>query len=358
MLCLASALAFGCGETKNDFNDKVPSTSDSGSNTASTDTGQGGTQASTSTDGKSSAGGSSDTGNASSGGNATTGSGNGGTAGGGASSAATSMGSGTGGSVDGNGGTSAGGAGGGAGASSGGSGSGGDCQPACGRGFSCCDGHCVNLANDILNCGACGVECEGAFPFCNGQECATAPCSASRDCRGGNCCGSECCGVGQLCCEVNVGPTRLGCVDAVEGTCPMGCPECVCAAGDTPIATPGGERPIASLRVGDLVYSVDGDGTVVVPIVRVNRTPVAHHQVLAVRLEDGRQIRVSPGHPLADRGTFADLAPGSTLGEQRVLSVQLVPYREPYTYDILPGSASGVYYAAGALIGSTLARQR
>jgi hypothetical protein len=39
----------------------------------------------------------------------------------------------------------------------------------------------------------------------------------------------------------------------------------------------------------------------------------------------------------------------------RVVSVLVVPYTEPFTYDILPDSETGVYFAAGAAIGSTLA---
>jgi hypothetical protein len=34
--------------------------------------------------------------------------------------------------------------------------------------------------------------------------------------------------------------------------------------------------------------------------------------------------------------------------------VEIVPYGHPYTYDILPASKSGTYFAAGVLIGSTL----
>jgi hypothetical protein len=146
----------------------------------------------------------------------------------------------------------------------------------------------------------------------------------------------------------------LGCFEPVNGTCPVGCPDCDCAAPDTPIATPKGEREIASLRVGDLVYSVENDGVVVVPIVQVNRVEVRDHQVVSVELDDGRYLRVSPRHPLAEVGTFADLVQGVDLGGKSVESARLVPYAGRYTYDILPGSSSGTYFAAGALIGSTL----
>jgi len=38
----------------------------------------------------------------------------------------------------------------------------------------------------------------------------------------------------------------------------------------------------------------------------------------------------------------------------RVLDARLVDYDEGFTYDILPASDSGTYFAGGALIGSTL----
>ena len=131
----------------------------------------------------------------------------------------------------------------------------------------------------------------------------------------------------------------------------------MCAAPDTPIATPDGEQPIASLRVGDLVYSVDHDATVVVPLLKVEHTAVVHHRVVRVALEDGRVLEISPGHPTADGRTFGDLVAGGKLdAEHGVQSAELVPYAFDATFDILPGSSTGTYYAAGALIGSTLLR--
>lgn len=104
-----------------------------------------------------------------------------------------------------------------------------DCNPACGAGFTCCNGKCVNLANDIFNCGACGVTCPGPNPFCAGM-CMQAPCDNPQQCLGtnGSCCGNACCKPGQLCCDVQ-GPGPAGgpaCHDPVDGTCPLGCPLC------------------------------------------------------------------------------------------------------------------------------------
>jgi hypothetical protein len=147
-------------------------------------------------------------------------------------------------------------------------------------------------------------------------------------------------------------------MDPVAGTCPVGCPDCDCAAPDTPIATPFGERPIASLEVGDLVYSATRTGTIVVPIVQINRVAVENHQVMEVVLDDGVSLQISARHPLAGRGVFGDLVVGAALGDRTVQSVRLIPYTRPFTHDILPGSDSGTYYAGGALIGSTLSKER
>jgi hypothetical protein len=112
---------------------------------------------------------------------------------------------------------------------------------------------------------------------------------------------------------------------------------------------------MASLGVGDLVYSVEDQAIVAVPILRVGSTPVVRHQVMRVILTDGSVLEISPGHPTADGHTFAELVPGSALDEShRVVSAELVPYRYHRTYDILPATPSGTYFAAGALIGSTI----
>jgi hypothetical protein len=134
-----------------------------------------------------------------------------------------------------------------------------------------------------------------------------------------------------------------------KGQCP------ICAAPDTPIATPDGEQAIASLRVGDLVYSQDHDAIVVVPLLAVGHTSVTQHRVVRVTLDDGRVLEISAGHPTADGRTFGDLLAGGKLDAQHwIRSAELVPYTHDATFDILPASSTGTYYAAGALIGSTL----
>jgi hypothetical protein len=230
-----------------------------------------------------------------------------------------------------------------------------DCQ-----GFKCCGGRCVNTGNDILNCGTCGHVCNGTQPYCDNGTCATSwPCIMTGTCSTGTvCCGAECCNPGQLCCTVTQGPSVTACFDPVNGTCPTGCAACVCAAPTTPIATPTGDRPIAQLRVGDLVYSVDRGALAIVPIRLVHRQPVTGpHRVVELQLAHGAILRISPRHPTADGRQFGNLAAGDVLDGVRVTRVRLVDYAEPFTYDILPASDSGTYFAGGALIGSTLADQ-
>ena len=109
------------------------------------------------------------------------------------------------------------------------------------------------------------------------------------------------------------------------GECP------ICAAPDTPIATPNGERPIASLHAGDLVYSVDHDAIVAVPLLKVGHTSVSQHRVVRVALQDGRVLQISPGHPTADGRTFGDLLAGDRLDAEHPVLSGLFPFRTPTT---------------------------
>jgi hypothetical protein len=106
--------------------------------------------------------------------------------------------------------------------------------------------------------------------------------------------------------------------------------------------------------VGDLVYTVDGDAIVAAPILRAGRTPVTRHRVVRVVLESTRTLEISAGHPTADGRTFGDLRAGGRLDSATIQSAEVVPYGHEYTYDILPASSSGDYFAAGLRIGSTL----
>jgi hypothetical protein len=152
-------------------------------------------------------------------------------------------------------------------------------------------------------------------------------------------------------CESPGGPQGNGCCKCTGDTCTA---FCVCAAPDTPIATPEGYRPIASLAVGDMVYSVHKGALRAVPLREISRVRVHDHVVVRTKLADGTVLRISPLHPTADGRTFSQLRMGDVLDRIAIADVRLVPYEDSYTHDILPDSDTGMYIAGGVLVGSTL----
>jgi hypothetical protein len=127
-----------------------------------------------------------------------------------------------------------------------------------------------------------------------------------------------------------------------------------CASPDTPIATPTGNRAIAELRPGDLVYSEHEGTLLAVPLLRVVRQPVTGHHVLHVVTAGGAVLDISAPHPTADGRTFGELQAGDRLDGDLIVVREVVPYPYAFTYDILPASSTGTYLANGLMIGSTL----
>ena len=223
--------------------------------------------------------------------------------------------------------------------------------------WECCGAQCVNKDNDVKNCGDCGVQCPGPDPYCDHGVCGKPPCDTAT-CEGGElCCGTMCCAAGQLCCTVPgpIGEMTSCLPPDTNGTCPVGCNQCKCNSPDTPIATPDGERRIADLQVGDLVYSVHEGAIVAVPLRAVTRVPAPSHVVQRITLEGGRTLEISAAHPTADGRRFSDLRAGGELSGIPILEARTVPFEHDATHDILPASSTGTYFAAGAQIGSTLA---
>ena len=91
------------------------------------------------------------------------------------------------------------------------------------------------------------------------------------------------------------------------------------------------------------------------PLVNVGSTPVpATHRVVELRLSDGRAVDVSPGHPTADGRKVGDLAAGDAYDGAVVVRADLVPYAGGATFDVLPAGATGMYWANGVLLASTI----
>jgi hypothetical protein len=219
--------------------------------------------------------------------------------------------------------------------------------------------------------GGSGIGLAGSGGFACGGEAGTPACPASQIClemrvtfgpmetRSSRCvanpCGSQtlACSCAGTICQDNSPSTN--CVEAIPSENTLSCVGGgVCASPDTPIATPDGYRPIATLAVGDLVYSEEGGSLVAVPLRRVTRRAVERHYVVEITTRKGARLEISAPHPTADGRTFADLRVGDLLDGDVIISRELVPYPHRFTHDILPASGSGTYVADGVLIGSTL----
>jgi len=131
------------------------------------------------------------------------------------------------------------------------------------------------------------------------------------------------------------------------------CP--ICLPAGTRIATPRGDVPVEDVHVGLVIWSRDAVGRPVpARVARVGSTPVFGHRLVRLRLADGRVVTASAGHPAADGRALGDLGAGAQLDGSKVVSSTTVPYPGDRTYDLRPDSASGVYFADGVALGSTL----
>jgi len=138
---------------------------------------------------------------------------------------------------------------------------------------------------------------------------------------------------------------------------PSGRPPCpICLARGTRIATPSGEVAVEDLGVGDIVLTLDAAGArVAAPLVQVGSTPVPPtHRVVRLLLSDGRAVEVSPGHPTSDGRSVGDIVAGEAYDGATVVSAEPVVYAGGATFDVLPAGATGLYWANGVLLGSTL----
>ncbi len=138
---------------------------------------------------------------------------------------------------------------------------------------------------------------------------------------------------------------------------PSGAPNCpICLARETRIATPSGDVAVDQLRLGDVVWTQGEHGErVAAPLVAIGSTPVSSaHEVVRIVLGDGRTVLVSPGHPTTDGRRVGDLRAGDALDGARVVSAKREPYTGGFTFDVRPAGWSGVYWANGVLLLSTI----
>ncbi|MFO0568504.1 MAG: Hint domain-containing protein [Polyangiaceae bacterium] len=134
------------------------------------------------------------------------------------------------------------------------------------------------------------------------------------------------------------------------------CP--ICLPPDAHVATPSGERSIHELAVGDAIWSLGDDGKPVeARVLYVGSTPAGtKHQLVRVRLADGRSVAASPGHPTRDGRHLGALRPGDALSGSRVVATERVFMEGTRTFDVLPSSPSATYWVDGVLLSSSFHR--
>jgi hypothetical protein len=130
----------------------------------------------------------------------------------------------------------------------------------------------------------------------------------------------------------------------------------ICLAEGTLIDAPGGPLPVERLRKGMTVWTADYSGVrVQAAVLETIVTPVpAFFQVVRISLSDGRSVTASQGHPSADLRALGGYRTGDTLDGASVITVELPIYNGGATYDLLPDGPSGLYWANGVLLKSTL----
>ncbi|HXG27035.1 MAG TPA: Hint domain-containing protein [Candidatus Binatia bacterium] len=143
----------------------------------------------------------------------------------------------------------------------------------------------------------------------------------------------------------------------VEQQAPAGEPICpICLDRRSTIDTPAGPIAVERLALGDVVWTLDRDGRRVPgTVIALGRTSAPRgHEVIRLTLADGRSVTASPGHPLADGRPLAVLRVGDALDGSSVTAVERIAYDRTETFDIAVSGETGVYFADGIPLGSTL----
>ena len=135
---------------------------------------------------------------------------------------------------------------------------------------------------------------------------------------------------------------------------PAPCP--ICLALGTTIDTPLGPRAVEALREGDPVWTLGRDGVrVAATVAQIGSAEAPRgHQMVELALDDGRTVHASSGHPTVDGRTLGALAVGDGYDGAIVVAARRVAYMAARTFDLLPSGPTGIYWADGIALGSTL----
>jgi len=136
-------------------------------------------------------------------------------------------------------------------------------------------------------------------------------------------------------------------------TCP------ICLSLGTLIDTPTGLIPVEQLNSGMTAWTVNEWGNrVPARIIQTIATPVPSClPMISLNLNDGRTLTASYRHPTAESRVLGDYRVGDTLDGGIVTAIKQTNYEHGATYDFLPSGKTGLYWANGILLKSTLLRE-
>ena len=134
-------------------------------------------------------------------------------------------------------------------------------------------------------------------------------------------------------------------------TCP------ICLTKGTLIDTPSGPVPVEQLCEGMAIWTVGDSGRrIAAAVVETAMIPVPSlFQAVMVGLNDGRSVTAAWRHPTAEGRALGEYHAGDALDGALVIVVERVIYKGGATYDLLPSGSTGLYWANGILLKSTLA---
>lgn len=129
-----------------------------------------------------------------------------------------------------------------------------------------------------------------------------------------------------------------------------------CLPPDTLIDTPSGPIAIRELELGAEVWTRDRTGIrVAAPVIATASPRVeGRHQLVKIVLADGRTVTASPGHPMVGGRLAGQFEVGQPYDGSEIREVEVEPFTGSHTYDLLPSGATGIYWADGVPMESTL----
>lgn len=131
-----------------------------------------------------------------------------------------------------------------------------------------------------------------------------------------------------------------------------------CLPPDARIATPDGDVEVSRLTIGMPVWTMNTHGDRVAgTVLRTGNSPAPQgHRMVRIVLADGRTLSVSPGHPLPDGRTAKSWLTETRVDGAAIRTAVTLTYAGTETFDLLPSGDTGLYWANGIPLGSTLAR--